>query len=54
VAAHSRFDSPCKPKAAALPLTGSHTSLLLALGAALLAAGALLLGGTRLRPRHAR
>jgi hypothetical protein len=54
VAAHSRFDSPCKPKSAALPLTGSNTSLLLGLGAALLAAGALLLGGTRLRPRHAR
>jgi hypothetical protein len=52
VAAHSRFDSPCKPKAAALPLTGSHTPLLLGLGAVLLAAGALLLGGTRLRPRH--
>jgi hypothetical protein len=54
VAAHSRFDSPCKPKAAALPLTGSRTSLLLGIGAVLLAAGALLLGGTRLRPRHAR
>jgi len=54
VAAHSRFDSPCKPKAAALPLTGSHTSVLLGIGAVLLAAGALLLGGTRLRPRHAR
>jgi hypothetical protein len=52
VAAHTRFDSPCKPKAAALPLTGAHTPLLLGLGAALLAAGALLLGGTRLRPRH--
>jgi len=54
VAAHSRFDSPCKPKSAALPLTGSNTSLLLGLGATLLAAGALLLGGTRLRPRDAR
>jgi len=54
VAAHTRFDSPCKPKSAALPLTGSRTSLLLGLGAVLLAAGALLLGGTRLRPRHAR
>jgi LPXTG cell wall anchor motif len=53
VAAHSRFDSPCKPKSDALPLTGSHTSLLLGLGAVLLAAGALLVGGTRLRPRHA-
>jgi hypothetical protein len=52
VAAHTRFDSPCKPKTAALPLTGTHTPLLLGLGAALLAAGALLLGGTRLRPRH--
>jgi hypothetical protein len=54
VAAHSRFDSPCKPKGPALPLTGSNTPLLLGLGAALLAAGGLLLGGTRLRPRHAR
>jgi hypothetical protein len=53
VAAHSRFDSPCKPKGAPLPLTGSHTPLLLGVGAALLAAGALLLGGTRWRPRHA-
>jgi hypothetical protein len=54
VAAHSRFDSPCKPKGEPLPLTGSHTPLLLGLGAALLAAGALLLGGARVRPRHAR
>ena len=55
VAAHSRFDSPCKPKAATqLPLTGSHTSLLLGVGAALLAAGALLIGGTRLRLRQLR
>jgi LPXTG-motif cell wall-anchored protein len=55
VAAHSRFDSPCKPKAAdKLPLTGSHTSLLLGLGAALLATGGLLLGGTRVRARQAR
>jgi LPXTG-motif cell wall-anchored protein len=53
VAAHSRFDSPCKPKADKLPLTGSNTPLLLGLGAALLAAGGLLLRGTRLRPRHA-
>jgi LPXTG cell wall anchor motif len=53
VAAHSRFDSPCKPKSDALPLTGSQTPLLLGLGAALLAVGALLLGGTRWRPRHA-
>jgi LPXTG-motif cell wall-anchored protein len=53
VAAHTRFDSPCKPKSDKLPLTGSHTSLLLGLAAALLAAGALLLGGTRWRPRHA-
>jgi hypothetical protein len=54
VAAHSRFDSPCKPKGQPLPLTGSNTPLLLGLGAALLAAGGLLLGGTRVRPRHAR
>jgi LPXTG-motif cell wall-anchored protein len=53
VAAHTRFDSPCKPKADQLPLTGAHTPLLLGVGAALLAAGALLLGGTRWRPRHA-
>jgi LPXTG cell wall anchor motif len=53
VAAHTRFDSPCKPKSDQLPLTGAHTWLLLGLGAALLAAGALLLGGTRWRPRHA-
>ena len=52
VAAHTRFDSPCKPKAQPLPLTGTHTPLLLGLGAVLLAAGALLLGGTRWRPRH--
>ena len=56
VAAHTRFDSPCKPKRASeqLPLTGSHTSLLLGVGAVLLAAGALLLGGTRLRLRQLR
>ena len=56
VAAHTRFDSPCKPKAAGdqLPLTGSHTSLLLGLGAALLALGALLVGGARLRFGQAR
>jgi hypothetical protein len=52
VAAHSRFDSPCKPKGQPLPLTGSNTPLLLGLGAVLLAAGGLLLGGTRVRPRH--
>jgi LPXTG-motif cell wall-anchored protein len=52
VAAHSRFDSPCKPKGQSLPLTGSNTPLLLGLGAVLLAAGGLLLRGTRLRPRH--
>jgi LPXTG-motif cell wall-anchored protein len=52
VAAHSRFDSPCKPKGQPLPLTGSNTPLLLGLGAVLLAAGGLLLRGTRLRPRH--
>jgi LPXTG-motif cell wall-anchored protein len=56
VAAHTRFDSPCKPKAAGdqLPLTGSHTSLLLGVGAALLALGALLVGGARLRFHQAR
>jgi LPXTG-motif cell wall-anchored protein len=52
VAAHSRFDSPCKPAGDKLPLTGSNTPLLLGLGAVLLAAGGLLLRGTRLRPRH--
>jgi LPXTG cell wall anchor motif len=56
VAAHTRFDSPCKPKAAGdqLPLTGSRTSLLLGVGAALLALGALLVGGARLRSGQAR
>ena len=56
VAAHTRFDSPCKPKAAGdqLPLTGSRTSLLLGVGAALLALGALLVGGARLRFGQAR
>jgi LPXTG-motif cell wall-anchored protein len=52
VAAHSTFNSPCKPKGQSLPLTGSNTPLLLGLGAVLLAAGGLLLRGTRLRPRH--
>jgi LPXTG-motif cell wall-anchored protein len=52
VAAHSTFNSPCKPKGQPLPLTGSNTPLLLGLGAVLLAAGGLLLRGTRLRPRH--
>ena len=56
VAAHTRFDSPCKPKVAGdqLPLTGSRTSLLLGVGAVLLAAGALLVGGSRLRLRQLR
>jgi hypothetical protein len=56
VAAHTRFNSPCKPKTAGdqLPLTGSRTSLLLGVGAGLLALGALLVGGARLRVRQVR
>ena len=46
VAAHSRFTAPCKPKDT-LAFTGSHTPLLLGLGLVLLAAGGLLVRGSR-------
>ena len=46
VAAHSRFTAPCKPEDT-LAFTGSHAPLLLGLGLALLAAGGLLLRGSR-------
>ena len=46
VAAHSRFTAPCEPKDT-LAFTGSHTPQLLGLGLALLAAGGLLLRGSR-------
>ncbi|HET7518056.1 MAG TPA: hypothetical protein VFX88_12895 [Actinomycetota bacterium] len=46
VAAHSRFTAPCKPEDT-LAFTGSHTPLLLGLGLALLAAGGLLIRGSR-------
>jgi hypothetical protein len=46
VAAHSRFTAPCKPEDT-LAFTGSHTPLLLGLGLALLAAGGLLVRGSR-------
>jgi hypothetical protein len=46
VAAHTRFTAPCKPEDT-LAFTGSHTPLLLGLGLVLLAAGGLLLRGSR-------
>jgi hypothetical protein len=46
VAAHSRFTAPCKPEDT-LAFTGSHTPLLLGLGLVLLAAGGLLVRGSR-------
>ena len=46
VAAHSRFTAPCTPEDT-LAFTGSHTPLLLGLGLALLAAGGLLVRGSR-------
>jgi hypothetical protein len=46
VAAHTRFTAPCKPEDT-LAFTGSHTPLLLGLGLALLAAGGLLVRGSR-------
>jgi LPXTG-motif cell wall-anchored protein len=48
VAAHTRFTAPCKPEDT-LAFTGSHTPLLLGLGLALLAAGGLLVRGSRRR-----
>ena len=46
VAAHSRFTAPCKPEDT-LAFTGSHAPLLGGLGLVLLAAGALLVRGSR-------
>src|SRR5215211_7305258 len=46
VAAHSRFTAPCKPEDT-LAFTGSHAPLLLGLGLVLLAAGGLLIRGSR-------
>ena len=46
VAAHSRFTAPCKPEDT-LAFTGSHTPLLLGAGLVLLAAGGLMLRGSR-------
>jgi LPXTG-motif cell wall-anchored protein len=53
VAAHTRFTAPCKPEDT-LAFTGSNTPLLLGLGLVLLAAGGLLLRGSRraYRPVH--
>jgi len=46
VAAHTRFTAPCKPEDT-LAFTGSQTPLLLGLGLVLLAAGGLLVRGSR-------
>jgi glycerol-3-phosphate dehydrogenase len=46
VAAHTRFTAPCKPEDT-LAFTGSHTPLLLGLGLVLLAAGGLMVRGSR-------
>jgi hypothetical protein len=46
VAAHTRFTAPCKPEDT-LAFTGSHTPLLLGLGLVLLAAGGLMIRGSR-------
>jgi hypothetical protein len=46
VAAHTRFTAPCKPEDT-LAFTGSHTPLLLGAGLVLLAAGGLMLRGSR-------
>jgi hypothetical protein len=51
VAAHSRFTAPCKPEDT-LAFTGSHTPLLLGLGLVLLAAGGLMVRGSRRRAYH--
>jgi hypothetical protein len=50
VAAHTRFTAPCKPEDT-LAFTGSQTPLLLGLGLVLLAAGGLLVRGSR-RAHH--
>jgi len=51
IAAHNRFNSPCKPKKPAdkLAFTGSHTQQLLGGGLALLVVGGLLLLGASRR-----
>jgi hypothetical protein len=46
VAAHTRFVAPCKPEDT-LAFTGSHAPLLLGTGLVLLAAGGLMLRGSR-------
>jgi len=46
VAAHTRFVAPCKPENT-LAFTGSHAPLLLGTGLVLLAAGGLMLRGSR-------
>jgi hypothetical protein len=51
VAAHSRFTAPCKPEDT-LAFTGSRTPLLLGLGLALLAAGGLMVRGSRKTSYH--
>jgi hypothetical protein len=51
VAAHTRFTAPCKPEDT-LAFTGSHTPLLLGLGLVLLAAGGLMVRGSRRRAYH--
>ena len=51
VAAHTRFTAPCKPEDT-LAFTGSHTPLLLGLGLVLLAAGGLLVRGSRRKAYH--
>ena len=50
VAAHTRFTAPCKPEDT-LAFTGSHAPLLLGLGLVLLAAGGVLIRGSR-RAHH--
>jgi len=54
IAAHNRFDSPCKPKKPAdkLEFTGSHTSQLLGGGIGLLVVGGLLVLGASRRGRQ--
>jgi LPXTG-motif cell wall-anchored protein len=51
VAAHTRFTAPCKPEDT-LAFTGSHTPQLLALGLVLLAAGGLMVRGSRRASHH--
>jgi hypothetical protein len=51
VAAHTRFTAPCKPEDT-LAFTGSHTPQLLGLGLVLLAAGGLMVRGSRRTSHH--